>query len=97
MKGNPPAAGGPLTSKPTWSNTPRGVWSRRFFLLHAAPAHAARAFQQAADRHASKAVTVGLSEDTLPVTLHEALSASESNNHAKVNDQCLGVERKRRP
>jgi len=94
MKGNPPAAGGPLTSKPTWSNTPRGVWSRRFFLLHAARAHAARAFQQEADRHASKA---GLSEDTLPVTLHEALSATESNNHDKVDDQCLGVERKRRP
>ena len=38
---------------------------------------AVRAFQQNATGHAPKAITVVLSEDTLVVTLHEALSQAE--------------------
>jgi len=33
MKGNPAVPGGSLTSKPTWSNTSRGVPPRRLFCL----------------------------------------------------------------
>ena len=40
-------------------------------------AEAARAFQQQRTGHAPKAVTVVLSEDTLVITLHEALSPAE--------------------
>ncbi len=40
-------------------------------------AEAASAFQQARTGHAPKAVTVVLSEDTLVVTLHEALTPAE--------------------
>ncbi len=40
-------------------------------------AQAARAFQQERTGHAPKAVTVVLSEDTLVITLHEALSPAE--------------------
>ena len=40
-------------------------------------AQAARAFQQQRTGHAPKAVTVVLSEDTLVITLHEALSPAE--------------------
>jgi uncharacterized protein YbcI len=40
-------------------------------------AQAARAFQQQRTGHAPKAVTVVLGEDTLVITLHEALSPAE--------------------
>ena len=40
-------------------------------------AQAARAFQQQRTGHAPKAVTVVLSEDTLVITLHDALSPAE--------------------
>ena len=40
-------------------------------------AQAARAFQQQRTGHVPKAVTVVLSEDTLVITLHEALSPAE--------------------
>ena len=40
-------------------------------------AEAARAFQQQRTGHAPKAVTVVLGEDTLVITLHEALSPAE--------------------
>ncbi len=40
-------------------------------------AHAASAFQKQRTGHAPKAVTVVLCEDTLVVTLHEALSPAE--------------------
>ena len=40
-------------------------------------AHAVMAFQQRTTGHAPKAVTVVLSQDTLVVTLHEALSPAE--------------------
>jgi uncharacterized protein YbcI len=42
-------------------------------------AHAASAFQQQRTGHVPKAVTVVLSEDTLVVTLHEALSPAEKD------------------
>jgi hypothetical protein len=32
MKGNPAVPGGPLTSKPTWSNTFEGSTTSAFFL-----------------------------------------------------------------
>lgn len=42
-------------------------------------AHAVRAFQQQRTGHAPKSVTVVLSEGTLVVTLHEALTPAEKN------------------
>src|SRR5688572_26052650 len=42
-------------------------------------AEAASAFQQQRTGHAPKAVTVVLSEDTLVITLHEALTPAERN------------------
>ena len=100
MKGSPPAAGGPLTSKPTRLST-FGCATASAFLLPAVPsgrnrqeerdgqrpeltmaqqvAQAVMAFQQRTTGHAPKAVTVVLSEDTLVVTLHEALSPAEKD------------------
>ena len=37
MKGNPAVPGGPLTSKPTWSNTFRVFHHVGFFLLGGGP------------------------------------------------------------
>jgi len=42
-------------------------------------AHAVMAFQQQTTGHAPRAVTVVLSQDTLVVTLHEALSPAEKD------------------
>src|SRR5881409_3451046 len=99
MKGNPAVLGGPLTSKPAWSNT-SGCWatpaffrSRRRTITTARGANtmndskstmaqqiaqAAIAFEQRrTGNHVPKSVTVVLSEGTLVITLHEALSPAE--------------------
>ena len=96
MKGNPAVPGGPLTSKPTWSNTSGCSATSAFFVsvVRSQPAgtklmcesnstmaqqvaRAAIAFQQQSTGHVPKSVTVVLSEDTLVVTLHGALSPAE--------------------
>ena len=99
MKGNPAVPGGPLTSKPTWSNTSGCSTTSAFFrsrwrgtvatdrenamdksksTMAQQIAQAAIAFeQQRTGNHVPKSVTVVLSEDTLVITLHEALSPAE--------------------
>ncbi len=99
MKGNPALPGGPLTSKPTWSNAVRAFYHVGFFCcwsqcgtvvsggaitmlksdstMAQEIAHAASIFEHRRTGHAPKAVTVVLSQDTLVVTLHEALSPAE--------------------
>src|SRR2546422_10656844 len=96
MKGNPAMPGGPLTSKPTWSNT-RGCSATSVFFfawdrlqpqeikpmdksnstMAQQLAQAASAFEQQRTGHAPKSVNVVLSDDTLVITMREALSPAE--------------------
>src|SRR5690348_3538535 len=100
MKGSPAVPGGPLTSKPTWSNaagrsatsaffSPRGgaerppprrtsVMDRSNPSMAQRIAQAAIAFEQRrTGNHVPRSVTVVLSEGSLVITLHEALSPAE--------------------
>src|SRR5688572_5762947 len=96
MKGNPARPRGPLTSKPTWSNTSGYSTTSVFFAfgdVSPSPgrsplnqsrmtvaqqlAEAASVFEHRRTGHRPKSVTVVLSEDTLVITLHGALSLAE--------------------
>ena len=62
--------------KPQLSGPHRGAYDGKLTMAEQV-AQAVMAFQQKTTGHAPKAVTVVLSEDTLVVTLHEALSPAE--------------------
>ena len=100
MKGNPAVPGGPLTSKPTWSNTSGCSTTSAFCLLAVvrgrpqatreerrwtspiqrwrsrSPRRPALSSSRRTG-HVPKSVTVVLSESTLVITLHGALSPAE--------------------
>jgi uncharacterized protein YbcI len=98
MKGNPGESGGPLPSKPTWSNASGYSTASAFFVCGGAGrlqamgmitmlktnptmaqqiAEAAIGFEKRRNGHVPDAATVVLSEDTLVISLHGALSPAE--------------------
>lgn len=76
MKGNPAVPGGPLTSKPTWSNTSGCCTTSAFFLGSAVNKRSAIGMETERTRSRSAWVTSSCSEVSPVISLPPRLSTS---------------------